>query len=57
MKDIILYVRITDMMHMCESLAREGHPESDRLMAASGAFKQIMDQIRKRVESNENRKD
>lgn len=57
MKDIILYVRIADMMHMCESLAREGHPESDRLMAASGAFKQIMDQVRKRVESNENRKD
>lgn len=50
MKDILLYVRVTDMKHMCVELAADEYPESERLKAAADAFESMLEGIRKRVE-------
>ena len=49
MKDVVLFVRVSDMMRTCEQLSGEGHPESPRLSAAAEAFKQILGEIERRL--------
>ena len=53
MKDLVLYIRLCDLKHMCEALAKEGHPESSRLNGAAQAFAQIITSVEKRLQKEE----
>lgn len=53
MKDLVFYIRLCDLRHMCEALSKEGHPESSRLKGAAQAFDKMITDVEKRLQKEQ----